>query len=147
MEPTQQPMQPPMGTPGSKHKKAYYIVGGLIVLAVAFYMINGNEADRGEDSSVPVAQTAQYTITYSDTGFSPARIEIPAGSKVRFANNANTNMWVASAVHPTHQALPGFDELKGEVKGSVYEYTFAKTGEWKFHDHLKPEMRGVVLVK
>ncbi len=51
-------------------------------------------------------------------------------------------MWVASAMHPTHQLLPGFDELTAVPKGTSYEYTFTKDGAWKFHDHINPEARG-----
>jgi hypothetical protein len=55
-------------------------------------------------------------------------------------------MWVASAVHPTHQLLPGFDQLASVAKGGTYEYSFAKVGTWKYHNHMKPTDFGGVVV-
>ncbi|MEK7538763.1 MAG: cupredoxin domain-containing protein [Patescibacteria group bacterium] len=149
MEPTQttqSSMQPPMESP--KSKKVYYIIAGFIVLIGLFFFLNS--APKGgttEDAMVPAMQVAEYTVTYSDAGFNPATLEVTAGSKVRFVNNSNTDMWVASAMHPTHKELPGFDEFEGEPKGSVYEYTFTTAGQWRYHDHLKPEFRGSVTLK
>ena len=149
MEPTQttqSSMQPPMESP--KSNKVYYIIAGLIVLIGSFFFLNSaSKGGVSEDTVVPAMQVAEYTVTYSDAGFNPATLEVSAGSKVRFVNNSNTNMWVASAMHPTHKELPGFDELKGDAKGFVYEYTFTTAGQWRYHDHLKPEFRGSVTVK
>jgi hypothetical protein len=55
-------------------------------------------------------------------------------------------MWVASAVHPTHLLLPGFDELKSTGKGGTYEYTFVKVGTWQYHNHVNPSDTGSVVV-
>jgi plastocyanin len=133
-------MEPP------KSSKVYYVIGGLIVLAGLFFFLNSSPKNEMKGDETPVRPPA-YSVTYSDTGFSPASLEVPTGSKVRFINSSNTNMWVASAMHPTHKELPGFDELKGDPKGTTYEYTFTKAGEWKYHDHLKPGLRGSVIVK
>lgn len=155
-------------------KTIYYIIGGLALAGVAFFALNvyqtkvtapkapekqspdmsNNDAmmQKLDDKNIPkentgMMQATEYTVIYNNTGFTPNTIEVPVGSKVRFVNNSKVDMWVASAMHPTHGLLPGFDELKGDAKGSSYEYTFTKAGSWKYHDHLKPELRGLVIVK
>ncbi len=86
------------------------------------------------------------TVTYSDAGYQPGSITVKVGTKVTFKNESTGGMWTASAVHPTHQLLPGFDQLKSVTKGGMYEYTFTKVGTWKYHNHVKPEDTGTVVV-
>lgn len=87
------------------------------------------------------------TIALTDTGFTPATITIPAGTTVTFINNGQAAHWPASAVHPTHQALPGFDSLRGLSTGETYSFTFDTAGSWSFHDHLNPQFTGTIIVQ
>jgi plastocyanin len=86
-------------------------------------------------------------VAYTDDGFSPQSITVKVGSMVTFFNESTTDMWVASALHPTHQELPGFDQLKGEAAGSSYSFTIDQAGTWRFHDHLNPTAFGSVVVE
>ncbi len=86
-------------------------------------------------------------VTYTDTGFVPATLTINAGETVTFMNESGSDMWVASAIHPTHEILPEFDQMKGTPKGTSYSFTFTKAGDWKFHDHFNPSARGTITVK
>ncbi|MBI4062315.1 cupredoxin domain-containing protein [Candidatus Gottesmanbacteria bacterium] len=93
-----------------------------------------------------VAAVAESTAQYTDSGFMPNTITVKQGTTVRFTNQSSRGMWVASAVHPTHQLLPGFDQLKSVEKGGTYEYTFAKVGTWKYHNHVNATDTGTVVV-
>jgi len=68
-------------------------------------------------------------------------------------------MWVASAVHPTHTLYAGtslsehcgngaandsFDQCDA---GDDYSFTFKKTGEWKYHNHVNASQTGTVIVQ
>lgn len=86
------------------------------------------------------------TVTYTNNGFVPSRITVKKGTTVSFVNDSAKNMWVASDVHPTHQLLPGFDQLKSVARGGKYDYTFAKIGTWKYHNHQFPADGGYVVV-
>jgi plastocyanin len=88
----------------------------------------------------------QATVTYTDSGYTPATVTVKKGTKVTFKNESTKSMWTASGVHPTHQLLPGFDQLKSVAKGGLYEYTFAKVGTWKYHNHVNPTDVGTVVV-
>lgn len=85
-------------------------------------------------------------VTYTDSGFGPASITITQGAAVTFVNESSRSMWVASAVHPTHQLLPGFDQLTSVARNGTYEYTFTKVGTWKYHNHMNPADTGSVVV-
>lgn len=89
----------------------------------------------------------QFLFTYTENGFTPKEMIVKKGDTVTFINQSGNAMWVASAVHPTHQVLPGFDQKKSVAKGGTYVYTFLKEGTWKFHNHVSPEMMGTVVVK
>jgi plastocyanin len=90
--------------------------------------------------------TGDIVVTYTDSGYQPNEVTVKKGTKVTFLNDSTGSMWTASGVHPTHQLLPGFDQLKSVVKGGKYEYTFIKVGTWKYHNHVKPTDGGIVIV-
>lgn len=94
----------------------------------------------------PEATAVKVTVTYGDNGFAPNTITVKKDTTVHFVNNASVAMWVASAVHPTHQLLPGFDELASVDKGGSYDYTFTKVGTWKYHNHIQASDTGTVIV-
>ena len=100
-----------------------------------------------EKGGVPSGQAIEKTtVSYTDSGFTPKSVTVKQGTTVTFTNNSSTAMWVASDVHPTHQLLPGFDELKSIQKGGTYEYTFVKVGTWTYHNHTSPGDKGTVAV-
>lgn len=98
------------------------------------------------DTSMPTPATTSATVQYTDTGFVPAFVTVKQGSTVTFVNDASSGMWVASAMHPTHSLLPGFDELKSVTRGGTYEYMFTNVGTWKYHNHVNPTATGTVIV-
>jgi plastocyanin len=100
----------------------------------------------GKPTPTVVLSQKKAGVSYTDNGFTPGVITVKAGTAVVFTNNSKITMWVASAVHPTHQELPGFDELKSVNNGGTYEYVFTKTGTWKYHNHMLPDDTGVVIV-
>lgn len=85
-------------------------------------------------------------VTYTDTGFAPLTVTVKAGTIVTFVNESTKGMWVASAVHPTHQLLPGFDQKVSVAGGGTYEYTFTKVGTWTYHNHQNPTDQATVVV-
>lgn len=89
----------------------------------------------------------QYEILYTADGFAPAVLSITAGDTVTFVNNSKESFWPASNNHPTHTAYPEFDAKAKIEDGKTYEFTFTKSGEWGYHNHLNPKMVGVVVVK
>ncbi len=98
-----------------------------------------------EADSSPAATTT--TVTYTNTGFSPATITIKAGETVQFVNNSSSQMWVASDPHPSHTGLTGFDAKKGYKQGETYSFTFTKAGTFGYHNHLSDSNDGTIIVQ
>ena len=85
-------------------------------------------------------------VSYGTGGFVPNTVTVKKGTAVVWTNQNQSGMWVASAMHPTHQLLPGFDQLKSVGTGGSYEYAFVKVGTWKYHNHVQAADIGTVVV-
>jgi plastocyanin len=97
------------------------------------------------------------SITYSADGFTPGEVTIKRGGTVTWTNSSGSNMWVASAQHPTHMVYSGtsrtehcddtvdisFDQCEN---GSSYSFTFTRAGTWAYHNHSNATHFGRVIV-
>lgn len=105
------------------------------------------------------ANHAEIIIEYGENGFTPQTITVPTGATVGWRNPTGRPMWVGSDPHPAHTDLPGFDQKKvinlhwpsfvqtAHAHGDgIFEYTFTKPGIWKYHNHIYPSHRGLVIV-
>ncbi len=111
--------------------------------------------------STPTPTTQEFVVRITNTGFEPSILEVPKGAKVTFVNESSNPSWPASAVHPTHRVYPGsgiekcgtpeqeriFDACRGLGKGESWSFVFNEVGEWGYHDHLNPSLRGKIIVK
>ncbi len=144
--------------------KIGFIVALIVVLAGgAFWLMSkgsNNTAttdtttETSTDSSIESpaadeteAEAKSVTVTFTDTGFSPADITINLGDSVVFTNKSSGSFWPASDPHPTHTVLPDFDADRAIATGQSYTYTFTRAGTWGYHDHLDASKRGSVTVK
>lgn len=97
------------------------------------------------------------TILYGDQ-FSPKNITILPGTTVEFVDRSpGKDMWVASAMHPTHAVYSGtnlsqhcpdtlgtaFDQCG---TGTSYIFTFNKIGTWNYHNHRNATDFGTIIV-
>ena len=133
----------------------------------------GADLDKVAEVTVEENQTAELTlaednklngspttwlVTYTDNGFEPKSIAIGLGDTVVFKNKSSRDMWVANALHPTHEAYDGtslsehcsggtqvsFDQC---VVSDTYSFMFNKVGAWGYHNHVSASHFGQVLVK
>ncbi len=100
----------------------------------------------------------EHTVEITDSGYSPKELTIKAGDTVTFVNDGGSS-WPATDAHPTHTLYPGSDIAKcgsgaamfdscGEIaKGGSWSFKFDEVGEWGYHDHLRPSLRGTITVQ
>ena len=115
----------------------------------------------GEEGVEEMVVVNEKIITYSSAGFSLGELRVKAGETVTWKNESTQNMWVASAMHPTHMLYSGtslsehcpdplgtaFDACAGAPPGGSWSFVFEKTGTWGYHDHLHPTLFGKVVVE
>lgn len=106
-------------------------------------------ASTNTSAAMPTTEsaTSEYTVRYTDSGYSPDTIEVPAGSTVKFISESSNPMWTASDPHPVHTNFSAFDARKSYKKGETYSFTFDKAGTYKYHNHNVPGDGGTVVVK
>ncbi|MBI5134413.1 MAG: cupredoxin domain-containing protein [Candidatus Taylorbacteria bacterium] len=86
-------------------------------------------------------------MSMTEKGYSPATTTIKRGEAVRFVNATDdAYLWPASNLHPTHELYPEFDPREPVGPGEEWEFVFEEAGEWTYHDHLKPRIRGTISV-
>jgi len=100
---------------------------------------------------------ARVIVTYSNDGFSPQEITINKGESVTFINESGRGMWIASALHPTHKNYPiksdsdclgsSFDQCQNSEPGATWSFTFNVEGEHGFHNHIRANHFGKVIVE
>lgn len=148
----------------SKAAKTILILVIIAALVVIVVLATGNgedtpnviseeevvEMDETEDENEleeefeDEADMANVSISYTDSGFTPANVTVQQGESVTWINESSGNMWVASDVHPTHELLSEFDQLG---TGDVYSFTFEDTGEWTYHNHVNAGHTGTITVE
>ena len=152
-------------------KNVYLIIGLVLVLIIAGLVFikqkgggevlaptNGEsavteetgQAPEGSQLTSPAPQPtgpATQTVTYATSGFNPQSLTIKAGDTVIFKNNSAADFWPASGPHPAHTNYPEFDAKKDISTGESYSFTFTRTGSWKYHNHLNPNLTGTITVQ
>jgi plastocyanin len=125
---------------------------------------NGPDTTPGGTTNVSINVTnpspaTSATVNDTASGFTPGSVTIKVGGTVTWLNQSGGQMWIASAVHPTHSSYDGttrdahcaagytgatpFDECSA---GNSYSFTFTKVGTWAYHNHLNPSQTGTVVV-
>ncbi len=90
---------------------------------------------------------ADFIIKITDEGYIPNNITIKKGQSIAWINESSDWKLPASDVHPTHTIYPEFDPKQPFEIGKAWVFTFNKVGEWDFHDHLIPRMKGTIKVE
>lgn len=112
-------------------------------------------------ASPEAEQNSGLTVIMNDNGFTPGILSIKKGETVTFENKSSSDFWPASAMHPTHVVYSGtplsehcpdpenvsFDSCKPLPPGSVWTFKFDKTGTWGYHDHLRANFYGKIIVQ
>ena len=119
--------------------------------------IDGNGSSDGSQTSASTG-TESTVVRYTGSGFQPSQVTVSQGDTIRFVNESGNDMWVGVDEHPTHTNYDGsslnehcpdpdntrFDQCE---TGDQYSFTFDKTGEFEYHNHVRPNDVGTVVVQ
>jgi plastocyanin len=90
----------------------------------------------------PLAAFAADTqVTIDNFTFSPAEIDVPAGTRVVWTNRDDIPHTVTDAADPRATKSPPLDT------GDSYARTFDKPGTYRYFCSLHPYMQGTVVVR
>lgn len=125
-----------------KFKFIYLPIIALVILAAAVFTLPGKKLADKNCSEIK----GEATVTMKTDSFDPETLTIQKCTKVTFVNQDTVSRWPASNLHPTHGIYPEFDPLKPVEAGKEWSFVFDKVGNWKYHDHLIPSLRGTIAV-
>ncbi len=102
--------------------------------------------DHSHDSSTS-NETPQATneLRYTDSGFSPKSLTAKVGTTVRIINQSSGPLEFSSDDHPTHTKHPEFN-LDTIQAGKEETLELKTAGTWGYHNHLKAEDIGTIVV-
>jgi plastocyanin len=83
------------------------------------------------------AQQAAATITYSDSGFSPAETTIKSGETILIKNTSSEQLSFASGPHPVHTSNAELN-VGSVAPGESTTVTLTTKGNFSVHNHLNP---------
>lgn len=126
-----------------------FLIGGWSWLQRQASVSDQDQARLIEDRTcgLPSANSipADTTVTVTAEGFTASQVEIKVGRTVRWFNQDQSRHRVASDPHPTHDACVGFDS-NDLADNQDFSFTFTKAGQWHYHDHHQPDLKGLVVV-
>jgi plastocyanin len=108
------------------------------------WLIRQCSSSSSSSSSSRSKQT--FDVRYTSTGFMPSFLVIRIGDTVQYQNASGRQMWVQSNPYPTHTDYFEFNQNVTGGTGSTYSFTFQRLGTWGYHNYMKPEHTGVVVV-
>lgn len=129
------------------------VLAGVVVVIV-LVAVGGYVYEKGMFDEPAVATPTNavvpegaVVVTLTKDGFTPMEVRIKTGDTVAFTNTTGELFWPASNLHPSHSIYPEFDPMEPVPADGVWSFTFTKTGEWLYHDHLAPYYTGVIIVE
>ena len=115
------------------------VVVAAVILTAAYFTVWRTPA--ATDTS-----DAAVTIVRTKGGYEPEVVTIKVGQTVAWVNEHDEYHWPASDLHPTHGIYPEFDPRSPVAPGETWQFTFAEVGEWAYHDHLRANVVGKIIV-
>jgi len=116
-------------------------VGGGVI-----FLLNGPKQASLGQSEAEHAPKADYVIELRVDGYYPKTLTIQGGDTVKFITTRGSYFWPASNLHPSHRIYFEFDPKGPVAAGDSWIFTFKKSGNWRYHDHLSPYFTGMIEV-
>lgn len=127
------------------------IVGGLVILVAGATFLLYPMTDRKTVKTDSTAQTTSesplnsITIVFTDSGFERSSYSARKGQTVTVKNQSSSELEFASDEHPTHRQQPELN-IAATAPGESTTFTPTKTGAWGFHDHIRSQFTGELIV-
>ncbi len=101
----------------------------------------------GTISTAPtMTKSGAYIVSYTDSGFVPAKLEIAKGKSVHFVNSSNKAMSLTT-IDPNSQVFREFNQEATVGRGGSYDFTFLSEGTWWYVNRNSQKELGTIIVK
>lgn len=138
-------------------KKIVLIVVAFLIIFAGYAIYEEIKKEKTEsNSATPTSSiiTSNSNVLLSSNreakienfSFNPPVLEIKAGDTVVWTNKDSAPHQIASDPHPKHTDLPALSSGNLSIN-QTYSFTFNDIGEFNYHCHLHPYMKGKIIVK
>lgn len=128
-------------------KKAHILFSAIVLFAGLGILMTGERGTIALNVAQLLRNPRVVTVEMSREGFSPDLVEAQRGDVLIFRNVDVIAHWPASNFHPTHGIYPEFDPQAPIDPGKTWSFKFRKSGEWRYHDHLYPLIKGTIIIR
>jgi|SRR3989344_7910906 len=120
----------------------------LVIIAASFswFAFSGKDNEKPNFITREEITSKDVVVIENESGFEPQEITIKKGTRIIWLNKTQAYIWPASNLHPTHEIYPDFDPQEPYEPNMAWAFEFKKAGEWGYHDHLKSNKRGRIIV-
>lgn len=120
------------------------VVGGLLLIKITTQPLKLDRPKVATESVV--LKSEKYSISYNaDGSFSPESLTVKVGDSITFKNNSKESAQIALGEHELHLSLKGFEEKVIE-SGQSYVFSPREKGNFVFHNHLRPQKFGTLVI-
>ena len=144
--------------------KNKFVVGGLfigILLLIGAIFLFGMKKQAGPGpasgptptivlqsvESIDQELDVAVKIDLTSTGFFPKVVTVKKGARVIWYNKSGANGSVNSDDHPTHLLYPPLNFVGFFIPDTSVQAIFEEPGTFGYHNHLKPEQTGTLIVE
>jgi plastocyanin len=118
----------------------------VLVLALALTNHKTTNTTNQAANNTQAAQTA--TMDINDTAFTPATLQVAAGTTVTWTNLGTKPHQVAADPYPKDDSITGFNSKDTLLPKDSLSFTFTTPGTYHLHDELNPlAIQGTVVVR
>lgn len=133
---------------------AVVVAGGFVLFSkktVAPAASSATNTPSSSSSSSPsqaptAVKSVSATITYTNDGFSPAKLTVKSGDIIAVKNNSSNSLQFSSDPHPIHTGDPEINQNTLPAGGSS-SFMVKVKGTHGFHNHLDPSKTGTIVVE
>ena len=127
----------------------YYSIQSMGVYDQSFSQKSQNMIAKSvtQKNSSKSNQDSTYMVTYTDKGFVPSNIQIPKGKVLKFVNLSKGKLKVYSDQNIDANLVRLSTINENEVSsGSIYTFSFEKSGLWTYYNQFKTSDKGSVTI-
>lgn len=138
------------GTPPTQPRKlsgrqlAIISVSLVALIAVAAWGLTATKVKRG--STPPALNHKTAVINITKDGFEPKLATVEPGTTIIWVNKDSNVHHVESNPYPTASEHPDLNSKKALNTEESYSYKVSEPGEYNYHDRMKPESNGRIVV-
>jgi plastocyanin len=114
----------------------------ISIILILITLVSLSACSSGYGTTSPTTSSPQASgnsVTLANFAFSPATLNVKAGTTVTWTNKDSTSHTVVSDT--------GVFDSGNLAPNATYTYVFAKAGTFDYHCSIHPSMKGTVIVQ